>query len=119
MQYATIHHAGHRIEIHNSLMGKETVLVDGVEVSSKRSIKGQTHTFSLSTEERRIPCEVKFSLGLNSMGVSLEFSADGKPVVQILPSRYVFKKRDYIILWVAGLLLAGLALLVLWLDKQP
>ncbi len=119
MQYATIHHAGHRIEIHNSLMGKETVLVDGVEVSSKRSIKGQTHTFSLSTEERRIPCEVKFSLGLNSMGVSLEFSADGKPVVQILPSRYVFKKRDYIILVVAGLLLAGLALLVLWLDKQP
>ena len=112
MQYLSIHHAGHRIEVHNSLFGVESILVDGVEVSSKRSLGGSTHTFSLSTEERRIPCEVKFHMGLNAMGVSVEFLADGKPVVELMPGKYVLKQRDYILLLLAGVVLAVLALLV-------
>jgi hypothetical protein len=50
MKLVTFWADGHKIELYNSLIGKETVKVDGRIVSSGYSILGMTHQFKLNLE---------------------------------------------------------------------
>jgi hypothetical protein len=61
-------HNEHTIEIKNNLLtGKETILYDGKEVSSKRSIGGSTHIFIVKEDNEDIQYEVENSLRWHCM----------------------------------------------------
>ncbi len=79
MKYATIYLDNKKIEIFNSLLGKETIKVNDQIVSSKYSIFGADHHFSLMENEEMNHYQFKFSLGIN--GVIYDFYKNGKPII--------------------------------------
>lgn len=62
MKLVTFWIEGHKIELFNSLIGKETVKVDDRIVSSGYSILGMTHEFNLN-EENTDTYRIKTSQG--------------------------------------------------------
>ncbi|AFL83377.1 hypothetical protein Belba_0723 [Belliella baltica DSM 15883] len=80
MKYTTIFLDNKKIEIFNSLLGKETIKVDDQIVSSKYSIFGADHHFSLKEEENTNHYQFKFSLGIN--GIVYDFYKNGKPIIE-------------------------------------
>ncbi|MCH7413220.1 hypothetical protein MM213_06985 [Belliella sp. R4-6] len=80
MKYTKIYLDNKKIEIFNSLLGKETIKVDDQIVSSKYSIFGADHHFSLKEEEELNHYQFKFSLGIN--GVLFDFYKNGKPIIE-------------------------------------
>ena len=56
----TVFHQGHKIEVPGmSLMGREKVLYDGREVSSKVSMTGATHVFRVIENGEEVQYEVE------------------------------------------------------------
>ncbi|MFN3802521.1 hypothetical protein [Belliella pelovolcani] len=80
MKYTTIYLDNKKIEIFNSLLGKETIKVDDQIVSSKYSIFGADHHFSLKEEENINHYQFKFSLGIN--GIVYDFYKNDKPIIE-------------------------------------
>ncbi len=79
MKFTTIYSGENTIELHNSMLGKETVKVNDEIVSSKYSITGTEHTFSVTengeTQEGRIVT------GFSPHGVVFDYYQNGKPIV--------------------------------------
>lgn len=79
MKCATFYFKEDKIEVFNSILGKETVKVNGSIVSSKYSIFGEKHAFSLKDGEEELDCKIEFGTG--AYGMVMDFWAGGKPVM--------------------------------------
>ncbi|MEN0005068.1 MAG: hypothetical protein AAF798_13035, partial [Bacteroidota bacterium] len=75
----TLFHEDNQIEIHNSLLGQETVYYNGEEVSSKWSLFGKLHSFTVEENEELI--EYKVTTLLHLHGVGFDIWRDGKPLL--------------------------------------
>src|SRR5688500_13246884 len=80
MKFTTIYLGENKIEIFNSILGRETVKVNDEEVSSKFSIKGTEHIFNIHEDEKEVEC--KLSMGLGLSGVVIDLYKNGKPVIE-------------------------------------
>lgn len=68
------------IEFYNSIMGRETILVNGEQVSSKKSLWGTEHNFKVRESGQDVP--YKLLTGLNSNGVAVSLYRDGIAVIE-------------------------------------
>lgn len=80
MKYTTIYHEDKKIEIFNSMLGKETIKVDGKTVSSKYSLFGASHYFSLKEDGQTNHYQFHFSMSSN--GIVYDFYKNGKPIIE-------------------------------------
>ena len=80
MKYTTIYIEDNKIEIFNSLIGKETIKVNGEVVSSKFSITGTEHYFELMENGEKSDCKIITGFGIN--GVVIDFYKDEKPIIE-------------------------------------
>ncbi|MBK8627774.1 MAG: hypothetical protein IPN86_20090 [Saprospiraceae bacterium] len=80
MKYTTIYLDENRIEIFNSLLGKETIKVNGEIVSCKFSITGTEHHFKLTENEVESDCKIITGFGVN--GVVIDFYKNDKPLIE-------------------------------------
>ena len=71
MKFTTIFLENNKIEIHNSILGKETIKVNNAIVSSKSSITGTEHSFNIIENGIETNCKVK--MGFNLYGVAMDF----------------------------------------------
>lgn len=70
---------GHNIEIKkNQLTGKETVCYDGKEMSSKFSIGGATHVFTVDEGNQNIQYEVEINIRWHGMSASTTVRRNGQ-----------------------------------------
>ena len=69
-----------RIELHNSLFGKETIIVNGEIVSAKSSFSGTEHTFSVN-EEGTVN-QYKLTTGLNINGVAINLFKNDQAIIE-------------------------------------
>ena len=83
-----------RIEFHNSIIGKETVLIDKKVISQKYSILGTEHKFSIDGEDYHIKSSVEL---FKTIGVKLILSKNGEQIEK----DYLADKNQFI----AGLVL--------------
>lgn len=63
------------IEFYNSLMGGETILVNGEQVSSKKSLWGTEHNFNAKESGQDVP--YKLVTGLDSIGIAVSLYRNG------------------------------------------
>jgi len=80
MKFTTIHLGNNKIELFNSILGKEMVKVNGEVVSSTYSFFGAEHTFTVHEDGRDVDCSVKFGFGVN--GVVFDLYKDGTPIIE-------------------------------------
>lgn len=66
-----IYSGENQIEIYNSLLGKETLKVNGEIVSSIYSITATEHHFELTENEGKSDCKIRIEFGIN--GVVFDF----------------------------------------------
>ncbi len=81
MKHSTIYYSDNKIELHNTLLGKETVIVNGHEVSERRSIGGTTHRFTVS--ENGVEKQAQLTTKTNMNGANFDLFVDNKPVIEI------------------------------------
>lgn len=75
----TIKHDGHNIEINkNPITGRETVLYDGKEVSSKLSVGGANHVFSVEEEGQKVQYEVDINIRWHGLSASTTVRRSGQ-----------------------------------------
>ncbi len=79
MKYSTINLGQNSIEIHNSLLGKETIKVNGNIVSSEYSMFGADHFFTIREDGRTVEC--KITIGYSWSGVVYDFYKDNRPII--------------------------------------
>ena len=80
MKFTTIYLEENKIELFNSIIGKEIVKVNGEEVSSKFSITGAEHHFTIPEKGGESNCKIITGFGLN--GVVIDFYKDDKPIIE-------------------------------------
>ncbi len=72
-------HNGHNIEIKtNKVSGKETICYDGKEVSSKSSIGGSTHIFSVTEDNQNTQYEVELTMRWHGLSASTTVRRNGQ-----------------------------------------
>ena len=80
MKYTTIYLDENKIELYNTLLGKESIKVNGEIVSEKRSITGTDHHFKIIENEIETPCKLTTGFGMN--GIVFSLYKNGKPVIE-------------------------------------
>lgn len=80
MRFTTVYLDDNKIEIFNSLLGKETVKVNGEIVSEIYSISGATHVFNIKENEQDVVCKLVIGFGLNS--AVFDLYKDEKPIIE-------------------------------------
>ena len=80
MKYTTIYLDENRIEIFNSLLGKETIKVNGEIVSCKVDITGTEHHFRLTENEEEAECKIITGFGVN--GVVIDIYKKDRPLIE-------------------------------------
>ena len=75
MKYIEFNTDQNKIEFHNSILGKETILVDGKKVSEKFSITGKEHKFKIGKDNYKITSS--YELFSNRM-IKFSFEKNGK-----------------------------------------
>ncbi len=80
MKFTTIHLENNKIELFNSILGKETIKVNDVIVSGKRSVFGTVHSFKI--QENGIDVECRLATGFGLYGVVIDLYKDGKPIIE-------------------------------------
>jgi hypothetical protein len=91
MKYTTVHLDENKIELFNTLLGKETVKVNGEIVSEKRSITGTEHIFKINEDGNENT--YKLTTGFNINGVGFSLYKNDKPIIEMPKSKlaiYVF-----------------------------
>ncbi|MDL2314678.1 hypothetical protein LJC16_00275 [Bacteroidales bacterium OttesenSCG-928-C19] len=78
MKYTTIYYEGNKIEIFNSILGKETIKVNDEIVSSKYSLLGTEHRFELNNDSSIY----RITLGYGLNGIVFSFYKDDRPIVE-------------------------------------
>ncbi|MCF6224184.1 MAG: hypothetical protein L3J34_10705 [Flavobacteriaceae bacterium] len=98
MKYTTIHLDENKIEFFNTLLGKETVKVNGKIVSEKSSITGTEHNFVINENGNEIPC--KLTTGFSMNGVVFNLYKNEKPIIEMPKS----SKLAFIFLVIIGII---------------
>lgn len=80
MKFTTINLGDNKIEVFNSFIGRETIVLNGKVVSEKNSITGATHHFKMIENDQEVACKFIFGYGLN--GVVMNLYKDNKPVIE-------------------------------------
>ena len=80
MKFSTIQLGNNKIEIFNSYLGKETIMVNGSVVSQKNSIRGAKHTFKMMEQHRQVNC--KLNLGYGANGVVMDLYIDNVAIIE-------------------------------------
>jgi len=80
MKFTTIYLEDNKIEIFNSILGRETIKVNGEIVSDKYSITGAEHIFSITEKGTIANCKLRMGFGLN--GVVFDLYKNQKPIVE-------------------------------------
>ena len=80
MKITTITLGETQIEFHHSVFGKETIIVNGEEVSCKKSMTGTEHLFDVV--EGEATAKYKLITGINLNGVAIDLYKDDKPIIQ-------------------------------------
>jgi pilus assembly protein TadC len=80
MKFTTINLGDNKIEVFNSFIGRETIVLNGKVVSEKNSITGATHHFKMIENDQDVACKFIFGYGLN--GVVMSLYKDNKPVIE-------------------------------------
>lgn len=79
MKHLSFFHNGNEISIHNSLLGVESIRYNGEKMTSKFSILGATHVFSVHEDDRLVDYRVE--VGMNLMGVTFSLWRNGKALM--------------------------------------
>jgi len=79
----TIYQGENKIELYNSILGKETVYVNNEKVSSKYSFWGTNHIFEV--EEAGEWIEYELTTGLGMYGLTIDLYREGYPVIDSSP----------------------------------
>lgn len=103
MKFTTVHLGDNKIELFNTLLGKETVKVNGEVVSSTYSMLGAEHPFPIREDGKDIECIVQFGFGMN--GVVFDLYKDKKPVIEA-------EKKGFISLFLIIIILFSLILVL-------
>lgn len=77
------------IELHNNLLGRETVYFNGQKVSSAFSIFGSTHAFRVNGDD----WELRVSTGMFGLGINL--SKNHIPIIEAPSSQFL---RNFLLL---------------------
>ncbi len=88
MKYTTVHLDENKIELFNTLLGKETVKVNGEIVSEKRSITGSEHIFKINKNGNENT--YKLTTGFNINGVGFSLYKNDKPIIEMPKSKLAF-----------------------------
>jgi len=80
MKFTTIYLEANKIEILNSILGRETIKVNGEIVSTKFSISGAEHLFPIS--ENGITANCRLRMGFGYSGVVFDLYKNNKPIVE-------------------------------------
>lgn len=87
MKFTTVYLDENKIEVFNSIIGQETIKVNGEIVSQQYSILGAEHNFTVTENGTISNCKLKMGLGLN--GVVFDLFKNNKPVVESPKSGYL------------------------------
>ena len=79
MKYVTLFHNGNQIEVHNSMMGKETIKYNGEVVSSKSSFFGAKHSFWVEEDGDHVEYKVLISFNWK-IGIAFDIYRDEEPL---------------------------------------
>lgn len=96
MKLVTYYIGDNTIEIQNSILGKETVKLNGEIVSQKSSIFGAEHPFKIYEDGVTKDAMIKIGLSFLPLGIQVDLLVDNKPIVKHSKS----KQRFWIILGV-------------------
>ncbi|MEM6316831.1 MAG: hypothetical protein AAF960_04135 [Bacteroidota bacterium] len=88
MKFTTIYLGDNKIELFNSLLGKETVKVNGEVVSEQYSMSGTEHIFSIYENDRESVCKLVTGFGKN--GVVFDLYKDDQPIIESPKSSLLF-----------------------------
>lgn len=80
MKFKTIYVDNNKIEVFNSILGKETIKVNDEVVSSKYSILGTEHTFSIPKANDQSTC--RLTTGFSAYGIAVNLFVNDKPVIE-------------------------------------
>lgn len=87
MKYTTIQLGDNKIELFNSILGKETIKVNGETVSSAYSMLGGDHSFTINENGQEVDCSITYGFGVH--GVVFDLYKDGVPVIKSEKSGYL------------------------------
>lgn len=104
MKLTTFYLENNKIEIFNSLLGKEIIKLNNDIVSSKFSIAGTEHNFSVIENGSKSNCKITIGLGL--YGVVFDFYKNDKPIIESPKSGWL---GILFIVFVAGITIGLLA----------
>lgn len=79
MKFTTIYSGENKIEISNTMLGKEIIKVNDEVVSEKKSFYGTDHHFEISENGNKTNCIIKLGFGIN--GVVFDFYKDNSPII--------------------------------------
>jgi len=79
VKYTTVNLGENRIEIYNSILGKETIKVNGKTVSEKYSIFGTEHKFKVIENGNEMNCKIVLGFSIN--GIVFDLYKDDKPII--------------------------------------
>ncbi|UZD24152.1 hypothetical protein PBT90_12235 [Algoriphagus halophytocola] len=80
MKFTTIYQGENKIEIFNSWLGKEVIKVNDEIVSSKYSVFGTDHTFSMMDNGIESHCKINIGYGIN--GIVFDFYKNERPIIE-------------------------------------
>jgi hypothetical protein len=80
MKFTTIYLGEIKIELFNTLLGREIVKVNGEIVSSEFSIAGTEHDFKIIENDVESSCKLVTGFGLH--GVVIDLYRDDKPIIE-------------------------------------
>jgi len=80
MKVTTVYLGVNKIELFNSLLGKETVKVNGQEVSSKSPMAGTEHNFIITENDKVSNCKLVTGFGVS--GVVFDLYRDNQPIIE-------------------------------------
>ena len=82
MKVMSFFHNSNEIEIHNNLLGKETIKYNGETMSSQYSLMGKKHKFSVLEDD--VWTDYVVEIGFAHFGVGFNIYRNGVPLMESL-----------------------------------
>lgn len=87
MKFVTIYIGDSKVELYNTLLGKEMLIVDGQKITEKFSFAGTNHRFTIRENGQEKHCELNTKLSVN--GAIFDLFVDNKPVIEAAENNVV------------------------------
>lgn len=79
MKYLTLFYEGNKIEVHNNILGKETIFYNDQMVSKKFSLLGAKHLFEVTEDGQVVNYEV--AIKYNEYGLGFCVYRNNQPIL--------------------------------------